>query len=100
MSKRKNQDAAFKARAALEVLKSERIVSELTAAYWVHPTMIHRWKKSSLKGAAGVFECGGNVATAEIDEDMVRDLHAKTGELAVAKDFLLESSSHRSENEA
>lgn len=31
-------------REALEALKGERTVSELTSAYVVHPTMIHQWK--------------------------------------------------------
>lgn len=88
MSKRRNHDAAFKARVALEALKGERTVSELATAYGVHPTMIHQWKKSLLEGAAGIFERGGRSAPAEIDEDTVRDLHAKIGELAVANDFL------------
>ena len=88
MSKRRNHDAAFKARVALEALKGERTVSELAAAYGVHPTMIHQWKKSLLEGAAGIFERGGRSAVAEVDEDTVRDLHAKIGELAVANDFL------------
>ncbi|WP_370651184.1 IS3 family transposase [Cypionkella sp.] len=89
MSKRRNHDAAFKARVALEALKGERTVSELATAYEVHPTMIHQWKKALLEGAAGIFERGGQAAaTAEIAEDTVRDLHAKIGELAVANDFL------------
>ena len=40
MSKRRNHEAAFKARVALEALKWERTVSDLTTAYEVHPTMI------------------------------------------------------------
>ncbi|TGD60219.1 IS3 family transposase, partial [Tabrizicola sp. WMC-M-20] len=87
--KRRNHDAAFKARVALEALKGERTVSELATAYEVHPTMIHQWKKALLEGAAGIFERGGQAAaTAEIAEETVRDLHAKIGELAVANDFL------------
>ena len=90
MSKRRNHDSAFKARVALGAVKGERTVSELAAAYEVHPTMIHQWKKSLLEGAAGIFERGGKVAaSAEIADETVRNLHAKIGELAVANGFLL-----------
>ena len=94
MSKRRNHDAAFKARVALEAVKGERTVSELAAEYGVHPTMIHQWKRSLLEGAAGIFERGGKAAVAaEVAEETVRDLHAKIGELAVANVFCRESSS-------
>ena len=43
MKKRRNRDAGFKARVALEALKGERTVSELAAAYEVHPTMSYQW---------------------------------------------------------
>ena len=36
MSKRRNHDAAFKARVVLEALKGARTVSELATAYEVH----------------------------------------------------------------
>ena len=90
MSKRRNHDAAFKARVALEALKGERTVSELATVYEVHPTMIHQWSEplcaigsspmasALLEGAAGIFERGGkSAAAAEIAEDTVRDLHAR-----------------------
>jgi transposase-like protein len=59
MKKRRNHDAGFKARVALEAVKGERTVSELAAEYGVHPTMIHQWKKALLDGAADIFERGG-----------------------------------------
>ena len=87
MKKRRNHDAGFEARVALEAVKGERTVSELAAEYGVHPTMIHQWKRALLDGAADISERGGKRAP-EIDEDTVRSLHAKIGELAVANDFL------------
>jgi len=48
---------------------------------------IHQWKKALSEGASDIFERGGK-KTAEVDEETVRSLHAKIGELAVASDFL------------
>ena len=88
MPKRRNHEAGFKARVALEAVKGERTVSELAADYGVHPTMIHQWKKALLEGAADIFERGSKKKAAEVDEETIRELHAKIGELAVANDFL------------
>src|SRR3954454_11587393 len=87
MRKRRNHDAGFKARVALEAVQGERTVSELAVAYGVPPTMVHQWKKALLEGAADIFE-GGVKNMAEVDEATVRGLHANIGELAVANDFL------------
>jgi len=46
-----------------------------------------RSKRALLEGASGVFERGGRKVP-EVDEEQVKDLHAKIGELAVANDFL------------
>ena len=88
MPKRRNHDAGFKARVALEAVKGERTVSELAAEYGVHPTgsdelagerqWIHQWKKALLEGASDIFERGGK-KKAEVDEETVRSLHAKIG---------------------
>lgn len=83
MSKRKNHSPDFKAKVALEALKGEHTVAELSSRFGVHPTMIHGWKRALLEGASGVFERGGKKAP-EIDEEQVKELHAKIGELAVA----------------
>ena len=87
MSKRRQHSPDFKAKVALEAVKGEETVSELASRFGVHPTMIHQWKRALLEGASGVFERGGR-RKPEIDEDQVKELHAKIGELAVANDFL------------
>lgn len=88
MTKRKKHNPEFKARVALEALKGEHTVSELATRFGVHPTMIHQWKRALLEGASGVFERGGKSREPAVDEVMVKELHAKIGELAVANDFL------------
>jgi transposase len=68
---------------ALDALKGE----ELRSRFRIHPTMIHQWKRALLEGASGVLVRGSRKAP-EVDEEQVKDLHAKIGELAVANDFL------------
>jgi transposase len=75
------------AKVALEAPKGEETVSELASRFGVHPTMTHQWKRALLEGASGVFERGSQKAP-KVDEEQVKDLHAKIGELAVANDFL------------
>lgn len=53
----------------------------------MHPTIIHQWKRALLDGASGVFEREAGKKPA-IDEEQVKELHAKLGELAVANSFL------------
>ena len=87
MSKRRNHNAAFKARFPLEALKGEQTVSELATAYEVHPTMILQWKKAMLQEVAGILRRSGKAAaTAEIAGGTVRDPRAKIAELAVANE--------------
>ena len=87
MTKRKQHAPEFKAKVALEALKGEEAAAELASRFGVHPTMIHQWKRALLEGASGVFERGGRKKP-EIDEEQVKELHAKIGELAVANSFL------------
>ena len=87
MAKRRQHNAEFKARVALEAVKGERTVAELASRYGVHPTMINQWKKALIEGASEVFERGRRKEPA-VDDATVKELHAKIGELAVANDFL------------
>ena len=87
MSKRKQHVPEFKAKVALEALQGEETAAELAIRLGLHPTMIHQWKRGLLEGASGVFERGGRKRP-EIDEEQVKELHAKIGELAVANSFL------------
>ena len=87
MSKRKQHAPEFKAKVALEALKGEETAAELASRFGGHPTMVHQWKRALLEGASGVFVRGGQ-RKPETDEEQVKELQAKIGELAVANSFL------------
>jgi len=94
MSKRKQHAPEFKAKVALEALKGEETAAELASRFGVHPTMIHQWKRALLEGASGVFERGGRKKP-EIDEEQVKELHAKIGELKECPDLAVVDRGYR-----
>lgn len=95
MSKRKNYSPEFKAKVALEALK----VAELAGQFGAPPTMIHSWKRALLEGASGVFARAGRKPQ-EIDEEQVKELHAKIGGWPLSKIFCHECSNRGSASEA
>ena len=80
---RRNHTAAFKAKVALEAMKTDQTLVELAERFQVHPNLITEWKKVLLERASEVFDKGK--PTREPD---VKELHAKIGQLAMENDFL------------
>lgn len=81
---RRNHGAAYKAKVALEAIKGERTLIELSEQFQIHPNQITKWKKQLLERAEEVF------AKEKKTEGVpsVKELHAKIGQLAMENDFL------------
>jgi transposase-like protein len=87
MSKRRrNHSAAFKARVALEAVKGEQTLSELSVRFGIHPTQIQQWKKQLVEGSKDIFDASEKER--KHIESEVKDLHAKIGQLTMERDFL------------
>ena len=52
---RKSYPAKLKAKAALEAVKGERSLAELSSRYEVHATQIGQWRKALLSGLPELF---------------------------------------------
>lgn len=93
MSKRKNYSPDFKAKVALEAIREEMTLAELSKKYGVHPNMISTWKRAAIANMASAFERGKS-DVARSSEAEIEKLHSKIGQLVVERDFLA-SASHQ-----
>lgn len=91
MKKRKNHSPEFKAKVALEAIREEMTLPELSKKYGVHPTQIGTWKRAAIENMATAFTRKGS-APEEVSAADVDKLHAKIGQLVVERDFLADAS--------
>ena len=81
---RRNHSPAFKAKVAIEAIKCEQTLVELSQRFDVHPNQITDWKKQLLKNADSAFDTGKKIKKEAKEEQ----LHAKFGQLTMENDFL------------
>ena len=72
MKKRKNHSPEFKAKVALEAIREELTLAELSKKYGVHPTQIGTWKRAAIENMATAFTRRGTapeqVSAADVDK--------------------------------
>ena len=79
MTKRKNHSPDFKAKIALEAIREEMTMAELSKKYGLHPTQIGTWKRAAIKNmAAGFSKRSGDPA--QIDDAVIDKLLSKIGQ--------------------
>jgi transposase len=88
---RKRYSNEFKAKVALDAIRGELTVSQLTAKHGIHQTMICDWKKQAIAGLSTVFDTKPEY-NEKVRETEVEKLHAKIGQLVVERDFLVKVS--------
>jgi len=92
---RKRYDKDFKAKVAIEAMKGEKTLQELSLQFEVHPNMIAQWKRQLIEQAAQLFEkAGKGNAAAEDAERKTDQLFRQIGQLQVENDYLKKSTSN------
>ena len=87
MGERTRYSPEFKAKVALDAIRGELTLAELSAKRGVHLNMISQWKRQAIEQMSSLFGVGGAEAVKEKEAE-VEKLHAKIGQLLVERDFL------------
>jgi len=86
---RRKFSAEFKAKVALEAIKNQKTLAQLSQQFEVNPITISKWKAEFLENMAVIFdrEAGKNSDSSEAMDP----LYAQIGQLKVELDFLKKS---------
>ena len=84
---RRKHDANFKARVALEAIRNDMTIAELSNKYSIGPTQIKAWKAELLTQAESVFLKDGKKLVPDNKEQMAI-MERKIGQLALENDYL------------
>ena len=91
MSMKKSYSSAEKAKIALEAIKGERTINEISHRYGVHSTQINQWKKQLIRALPDVFS--QHQAQKDGEQQVLMDrLYQQIGQLTVERDFLKKKS--------
>ena len=84
---RKRYAAKFKAKLALEAVKQEKTIAQLSSEYGVHTNQISQWKKRLIQDLPGIFS-GKRKKAERKAEEIQSELYRQIGQLKVELDWL------------
>lgn len=77
----------YKAKVALEAIRGELTLNEISKKYGIHATQINRWKQQALAGIKSSFS--GKQEKTEMDTQALTDnLYRQIGQLTCENEFL------------
>jgi len=89
---RKNHTTEFKTKVAVEAIRQQKTINELTTEYGVHATQINLWKKQALAVIPEAFTGKKEKARKNQHQD-IDELHRQIGQLIAERDWLKKKSS-------
>jgi len=88
---RRGHDAALKARVALEALKEEKTMAQLSGEFGVHGNQIRQWRQKLLEELPSLFSDRRKKKDKE-GEELLSELYRQIGQLKVELEWLKKKS--------
>jgi len=88
---RKSYGATFRAKVALESVKGEKTLAELSSEFSVHPNQIRNWRKQLLEMLPDLFTDRRKKRDKD-QEELISELYRQIGQMKVELDWLKKKS--------
>jgi transposase-like protein len=88
---RRRHTGTFKAKVALEALRGEKTMAQLSSEYGVHSNQIRQWKKKLVEELPAIFS-DRRRRTEKEGEELTSELYRQIGQLKVELDWLKKKS--------
>ena len=88
--KKRRFDAAFKAKVALEAVRGEKTIAQLSSEFGVHVSQIRQWRRQLLEELPSIF-VDGRKRSDKGSEQLTAELYRQIGQLKVELDWLKKS---------
>ncbi len=90
---KKHYTASFKAQVVQELLKEEKTIAQIAAAYEVHPTQLRQWKSIVVDGLPSLFEEKNSLSAMQAEyEERLNELYGDIGRLTTQLTWLKKKS--------
>jgi transposase len=80
----------FKSKVAIEAIKNDKTIAELSNKYEIHRDLVQKWKKTVVEGSAKLFSATKSRGSKN-NEKVVDELYRQIGKLKVENDWLKKS---------
>ena len=87
MGMRKKFEPALKARIALEAIKGEKTLAQISSEYGAHYTQISKWKQELIQRSGEIFAKPDN-SMVEQHQEFTDKLHKTIGEITMENNWL------------
>ncbi len=85
--KRRKHNASFKARVALDAIRNDMTIAEISNKYSIGPTQVKDWKSALVAQSESIFSKEGKMIVQDHNEQLAI-LERKIGQLTIENDFL------------
>jgi len=85
---RKSYSSKFKSKVAIEAIKGDKPIAEISSSFEVHRDQVQKWKKIALSGIPGLFSDKRTTKEKKNSEKLIDELYKQIGQLKVENDWV------------